>query len=134
LKRGHVTGTKVETPGASAWYAEIERQNIQAAEDAERALVTALAKQVGNAVTAMPEAASRITKAASIVQQRDVYPLTSGNFLVASQQGSTGAYLVTRGRGWGCECHDYQHRTPKCKHVLAAMLTVKVGAAYQARY
>ena len=54
---------------ASAWYAHIEAANIQAAEDAERALVTALAKQVGNAVTAMPEAATRIAKAASIVQQ-----------------------------------------------------------------
>ena len=62
-------------------YAEIEAANIQAVEDAERALTTALATQVGNAVTAMPEAAARITRAARLVQKRDVYPLSSGNFL-----------------------------------------------------
>ena len=85
MNRGHVTGTKVEKHGATNWYAEIEAANIQAVEDAERTLTTALAHQVGNAVTAMPEAASRITKAAALVQSKSVWPLTSGSYLVGSQ-------------------------------------------------
>jgi hypothetical protein len=137
MKRGHVTGTKRETQGSQDWYRQHEAAHlarIEAQEDATRALTTALAKQVGNAVAAMPEAAERIAKAARVVQAGEVWPLESGNFLVASQSTSPVAYLVTRGIGWGCECHDYQHRTPKCKHILAAMLTVKLGALYQANY
>jgi hypothetical protein len=141
VKRGHVTGTKVEKQGASAWYAEIERHNIEAAEDAERALVTALAHQVGNAVAAMPEAASRIRKAAAMVQAGDVYPLSSGSYLVGSQTDAQAAHLVTRGP-WHCDCPDHTHRGVTldgvqgrlCKHIFAVQLTIKVGQAYQANY
>ena len=81
-------GGRYSSKNASAWYAEIEAANIQAVDDAERALTTALATQVGNAVAAMPEAAARITKAAALVQAGDVYPLTSGSFLVGSQSAA----------------------------------------------
>jgi hypothetical protein len=134
VKRGHVTGTKVEKPGASNWYAAIEEANIQAAEDAERALVTALAIQVGNAVRAMPEAAARITKAAALVQAGDVYPLSSGNFLVGSQSDPLAAHLVVRRWAWECDCLHMQHDKSLCAHAIAAMLTVKIGAAYQPAY
>jgi hypothetical protein len=130
---GHVTGTKVEKQGASNWYAAIEAANIQAVEDAERALVTALAQQVGNAVSAMPEAASRITKAATLVQAKDVWPMTDGTFLVGSSSDTVKAYFVQRGP-WNCDCPDHTHRGTTCKHILAAMLTIKVGTAYQPTY
>ena len=140
MKMGHVAGTKKETKGASDWYKAIEAQNLakieaeQAAkDDAERALVTALATQVGHAVTAMPEAASRITKAATLVQHRDVYPLTSGNFLVGSQTDTQAAHLVQR-KGWHCDCKHAQYRQTLCAHALAAMFTVKLGTTYQANY
>jgi hypothetical protein len=134
MKMGHVTGTKRETHGASNWYAKIERQNIQALDDAERALVTALARQVGNAVSAMPEAAARITKAAAIVQRKDVFPLTSGNFLVGSQSDPQAAHLVVRRWAWECDCLHMQHKQSLCSHAIAAMLVVKLGPAYQPAY
>ena len=64
MKMGHVQGTKKETKGATDWYDAIAEANIARieAEDAARALVTALAIQVGNAVTALPEAATRIAR------------------------------------------------------------------------
>ena len=133
MRHGHVTGTKVETQGASAWYASIEAANIQAVEDAERALVTTLATQVGNAVSAMPDAANRISNAAVIVQKRDIWPMTDGTFLVGSQTDTEKAYLVRRGP-WTCECKHAQYRDSFCSHTLAAMITVKLGAVYQARY
>jgi hypothetical protein len=133
MKRGHVQGTKKETQNASNWYAEIEAANIQAVEDAERALVTALATQVGNAVAAMPEAASRITKAAALVQAGQVWPLTSGSYLVGSQTDALAAYLVRRGP-WGCTCPDHTYSGVTCTHIAAVWLTIKVGAAYQANY
>ena len=79
MKYGHTTGTKQERTGSSDWYKAIEAANIQAVEDTERTLTTALAHQVGNAVAAMPEAASRITKAAALVQAKDVWPMTDGH-------------------------------------------------------
>ena len=132
---GHSTGTKTVSRKSQNWYDQIAEENIARieAEDAERALVTALATQVGEAVTAMPDAASRITKAATLVQRRDVYPLTSGNFLVGSQTDPQAAHLVQR-KGWHCDCKHAQYRQALCSHVLAAMLTVKVGAAYHANY
>lgn len=132
MRQGHVTGEKVETQGASAWYASIEAANIQAVEDAERALVTALAHQVGNAVAAMPDAAPRITKAAALVQARAVWPLSSGSFLVGSSDTDK-AYLVRRGP-WTCDCPDHTCRGRACKHIVAVQFTVKMGAAYHARY
>ena len=133
MKMGHTTGSKQETHGASDWYKDIEAANIQAVEDAERALVTALATQVGHAVSAMPEAASRIAKAATLVQSRQVWPLTDGAFLVGSERDTVKAYLVRRGP-WTCECPDHTHRQHLCKHALAAMLTVKLGAQYTPSY
>lgn len=133
MKRGHTTGTKRETHGASAWYAHIEEANIRAADDAERALVTALATQVGNAVAKMPALASRITKAAALVQHKQVWPLSSGNYLVGSQTDAQAAHLVTRGP-WACTCPDHTHRGVTCKHIFAVQLTIKVGPAYQANY
>ena len=133
MKHGHVTGSKVEKQGASNWYAAIEAANIQAVEDRERTLTTALAHQVGNAVAAMPEAASRITKAATLVQHKDVWPMTDGTFLVGSASDTDKAYLVQRGP-WRCECPDATQRQHLCKHALAAMLTVKLGPTYQPSY
>jgi hypothetical protein len=133
MKYGHVAGTKQEKKGASDWYKAIEEANIQAVEDAERTLVTALAIQVGNAVSAMPEAATRITKAAALVQAGAVWPLSSGNFLVASQRDPQAAHLVTRGP-WSCTCADHTHRGVTCKHIIAAQLTIRIGAAYQPSY
>lgn len=133
MKMGHVTGTKRETQGSQDWYATIEAANIQAVEDRERALATALAHQVGNAVTALPAAAPRITKAAALVQHKEVWPLTDGTFLVGSASDTDKAYLVRR-QGWSCDCPDHTQRQHLCKHALAAMLTVKLGTTYQARY
>jgi hypothetical protein len=133
MKYGHLTGTKQERSGSTAWYATIEAANIQAVEDRERALVTALATQVGHAVTALPEAATRIARAATLVQARDVWPLTDGTFLVGSSSDTDKAYLVQRGP-WVCECKHMQHRQSLCSHALAAMLTVKLGTTYQPRY
>lgn len=122
-------GGRYSAKHGSDWYKAIEHANIQAVEDAERALATALATQVGNAVAAMPEAASRIAKAAAIVQKRDVWRMTDGTFLVGSQTDSEKAYLIRRGP-WQCECKHAQHRDSLCAHALAAMLTVKLGAQY----
>jgi uncharacterized Zn finger protein len=133
MKQGHVTGSKSETQGATDWYKAIEAANIQAVEDAERTLTTALAHQVGNAVAAMPEAATRITKAAQMVQRRDVWPMTDGTFLVGSSSDTVKAYLVTRGP-WTCDCPDHTQRQHLCKHAIAAMLTVKLGTTYQPTY
>lgn len=133
MRHGHVTGTKRETQGASDWYAHIEAANIQAADDQARALTTALATQVGAAVTALPEAASRIAKAASIVQRKDVWPMSDGTWLVGSQTDTEHAYLVRRGP-WQCECAHAAYRESVCSHVLAVQLTVKVGAAYTPSY
>ena len=133
MKYGHTTGTKQERTGSSDWYKAIEAANIQAVEDTERTLTTALAHQVGNAVAAMPEAASRITKAASLVQARDVWPMTDGTFLVGSSSDTVKAYLVKRGP-WTCECTHAQYRDSLCSHALAAMLTVKLGSTYQPHY
>lgn len=130
MKFGHTTGTKQEKNGASDWYAAIEAANIAAVEDQERALVTALATQVGHAVTALPEAATRIAKAATLVQHRDVWPMTDGTFLVGSESDTVKAYLVRRGP-WTCECADATPRQPLCTHIVAAMLTVKLGTTYQ---
>jgi hypothetical protein len=115
------------------WYKAIEAANIQAVEDAERALVTALATQVGNAVSALPEAATRIAKAATLVQHKDVWPMSDGSFLVGSETDTVKAYLIRRGP-WSCDCADHTHRGVTCKHILAAQLTVRVGAAYQPSY
>ena len=133
MRYGHTTGTKKETTGASDWYKDIEEANIQALEDAERAAVTRLAQVVGDAVTAMPEAASRIAKAATLVQTGQVWSLTSGSYLVGSQSDTQAAHLVKRGP-WSCTCADATYRHTTCKHQIAVMLTVKLGATYQPSY
>lgn len=133
MRYGHTTGTKKETKGASDWYAEIEAANIHAVEDAERTAVTTLAKVVGNAVTALPEAASRIAKAAHLVQQHEVWPLTDGSYLVGSQSDSHAAHLVKRGP-WSCTCADATYRHATCKHVIAVQITVRMGADYTPSY
>lgn len=129
-------GGRYSATHGSDWYnaiAEAHIARIEAQEDAERALVTALATQVGHAVTALPEAASRISKAATLVQRREVWPMTDGTFVVGSQTDSEKAYLVRRGP-WRCECKHAQHRESLCAHALAAMLTVKLGTTYQPSY
>ena len=133
MKFGHTTGTKQEKKGASDWYKAIEAANIQAVEDRERTMVTALATQVGHAVAALPAAATRIAKAATLVQTRQVWPLSDGTFLVGSERETDKAYLVRRGP-WACECADHTHRGVTCKHVLAVQLTVKLGTTYQPSY
>jgi hypothetical protein len=133
---GHVTGTKQEKNGSQHWYRQHEAAHlarIEAADDAERALVTALATQVGNAVAAMPEAAERISKAASIVQRKDVWKLSDGTWLVGSQSDTVKAYYVQRGP-WACDCADHTTRGVTCKHIAAVWLTVKLGGLYQANY
>lgn len=115
----------------STWYDAIAEERIAAME--AQAHVATLAQVVGDAVTAMPEAAPRIAKAATLVQAKDVWPLTDGAFLVGSQSDTEKAYLVRRGP-WGCECKAAQHQAGPCKHALAAMITVKMGAAYAPSY
>ena len=132
--RGHEHGTRKQTATQSSWYAEIEAANIQAVEDAARAEATRLAQVVGDAVTALPEAATRITKAAALVQHHDVWPLTSGSFLVGSQSDTRAAHLVTRHHGWHCDCADHTYRAVTCKHVLAAQITVRMGDVYRPNY
>ena len=134
--RGHEHGTRTQTATQSSWYAEIEAANIARieAEDAERALVTALAHQVGEAVTALPEAATRIAKAATLVQTGQVWPLTaSGSYLVGSQTDTQAAHLVRRGP-WTCDCADATYRHTTCKHIISVMLTIKLGTTYQPSY
>ena len=127
-------GGRYSAKHGSDWYKAIENANIQAVEDTARALATALATQVGNAVTAMPEAASRIAKAATIVQQRDVWPLTDGSYLVGSESDTDKAYLVVRHPAWVCDCADHLRRGTTCKHILAVQLTVRLGAQYTPSY
>ena len=133
MKMGHGTGTKRETQGSTDWYKAIEAANIQAVEDAARALTTALATQVGNAVAALPQSAERIAKAAAIVQRKDVWPMSDGTWLIGSQTDTELAYLVRRGP-WACDCADHTQRGGTCKHIAAVWLTVKLGAQYQPSY
>ena len=135
-RHGHSTGTKTVSRKSQSWYDQIAEENIARieAEDTERALVTALAHQVGEAVSALPEAASRIAKAATLVQHHEVWPLTSGSYLIGSQTDTQAAHLVTRNHGWHCDCKHMQYRQSLCSHVLAAMLTVKLGTTYQPSY
>ena len=92
-----------------------------------------LAKVVGDAVTALPEAASRIAKAANLVQHHDVWPLSSGSYLVGSQSDTQAAHLVHRGP-WACTCADHTYRHTTCKHILAVQLTIRMGADYTPSY
>jgi hypothetical protein len=118
----------------STWYDAIAEEHIARLEAMEaQADVATLARIVGDAVTAMPEVAPRIAKAASLVQARDVWPMTDGSYLVGSESDSERAYLVTR-HPWRCECKAAQHQAGFCKHVLAAQITVRMGAAYQPVY
>jgi hypothetical protein len=136
MKYGHVEGTKQVSRKDQSWYdatAEQHIARIEAVDDAERALVTALATQVGNAVAALPEAASRISKAAAIVQRKDVWPMSDGTWLIGSQSDTEKAYLVRRGP-WSCDCADHQHRAAVCKHIAAVWLTIKLGTQYQPSY
>jgi len=134
MKYGHTTGTKRETKNASNWYAAIEAEHIARIEAMEaQAEVARLAQIVGDAVTALPEAATRITKAAALAQHHEVWPLTSGSFLVGAQSDTTTAYLVRRGP-WTCECADYTYRAATCKHVIAAQITVRMGDVYRPNY
>jgi len=118
----------------STWYDAIALEHIARIEDMEaQAAVARLAQVVGDAVTALPEFATRITKAARLVQHKDVWPMTDGTFLVGSQSDTDTAYLVRRGP-WTCECKAATHQDGPCKHQLAAQITVKMGAAYRANY
>lgn len=118
----------------STWYDAIAQEHIARIEAMEtQAAVARLAQVVGDAVTALPEAAARITKAAALVQAKDVWPMSDGTFLVGSQSDTEKAYLVRRGP-WRCECKAAQHQAGPCKHALAAMLAVKMGTAYQPTY
>lgn len=134
MKMGHVAGTKKETRNSQSWYAEIEAANIARIEAMEaQAEVAAIAKVVGDAVTALPEAAPRIAKAATLVQTHQVWPLTSGSYLVGSASDTEAAYLVRRGP-WTCECADHTYRGVTCKHVFAVQMTVKMGPTYHPDY
>jgi SWIM zinc finger len=118
----------------STWYDAIAQEHIARIEAMEaQAEVARLAQVVGDAVTALPEAATRITKAATLVQHKDVWPMTDGTFLVGSESDTEKAYLVRRGP-WTCECKAAQHQAGPCKHQIAAMLTVKMGRTYQPSY
>ena len=95
------------------------------------------------AKTALPGQEARIDRAAAIVQAQDVYPLTSGSFLVGSQSEEVLAHLVRRpndqrnghgGHGWTCDCKDFQSSGGLCQHIAASMLTVRMGNAYTAKY
>jgi hypothetical protein len=115
----------------STWYDAIAEERIAAME--AQAEVTRLAQIVGDAVEAMPEAATRIAKAATLVQAHEVWSLPSGSFLVGAESDDRAAYLVRRGP-WTCDCADHTHRGGYCKHILAVCLTVRMGAAYQPTY
>jgi hypothetical protein len=115
----------------SDWYDAIAEARI--AELEAQAAAATLAEVVGQAVTALPEAASRIARAATLVQHHEVWPLTSGSFLVGSQSDSTAAHLVRRA-GWTCDCKHRQYRDSLCSHALAAMITVKMGTDYHPNY
>jgi len=118
----------------STWYDAIAQEHIARIEAMEaQAAVAKLAQVVGDAVTALPQAAAQISKAATLVQAHDVWPMTDGTFLVGSQSDTEKAYLVRRGP-WQCECKAAQHQAGPCKHQLAAMLTVKMGRTYQPTY
>ena len=95
------------------------------------------------AKTALPGQDARIDRAAAIVQAQDVYPLTNGTFLVGSQSDAVLAHLVSRpndrrnghgGHGWTCDCASFLYQGGACKHVIASMLTVRLGTAYAAKY
>jgi hypothetical protein len=118
----------------STWYDAIAQAHIARIEAMDaQAEVARLAQVVGDAVTALPDAAAQITKAATLVQSKQVWPLTSGNYLVGSQSDDGAAYLVTRGP-WQCECKAATYQDGPCKHVLAAQITVKMGRTYQPTY
>ena len=128
-------GGRYSTKTQSDWYKAIESENLARieADDTERAAVTRLAQVVGDAVTAMPESASRIARAANLVQAGQVWPLTSGSYLVGSQSDTVLAHLVHRGP-WACDCAHAKYRKSLCAHTLAVMLTVKIGTNYHANY
>ena len=95
------------------------------------------------AKTALPGQDARIDKGAALVAEHAVWPLTSGSWLVGSQTDAQAAYLVHRpndkrnghgGHGWTCECPSFLYQGGACKHVLASMLTVRLGTAYTAKY
>jgi hypothetical protein len=118
----------------STWYDAIAQEHIARIEAMEaQAAVATLAQVVGDAVTALPQAAAQISKAATLVQAKDVWPMTDGTFIVGSQSDTELAYLVRRGP-WRCECKAAQHQTGPCKHVFAAQMTVKMGTAYTPIY
>jgi hypothetical protein len=118
----------------STWYDAIAQEHITRIEAMEaQADVARLAQVVGDAVEALPEAATRIAKAATLVQAKDVWAMTDGTFLVGSQSDTEKAYLVRRGP-WACECKAAQHQSGPCKHTIAVWLTVKMGPAYQPSY
>ena len=140
MKYGHSTGTKTVSRKSQSWYDQTAEANIarieaeQAAkDDAARAAVTRLAKVVGAAVTAMPEAASRIAKAATLVQTGQVWSLTSGSYLVGSQSDAQSAHLVKRGP-WSCTCADHIHRQTTCKHIIAVQISIRMGTDYNPSY
>jgi len=119
----------------STWYSAIEAAHIARIEAMEaQATVAKLAQIIGDAVTALPEAAPRITKAATLVQHKEIWPLTDGSYLVGSQSDSEKAYLVTRAP-WGCECASHtKGGTQLCTHIVSVMLVIKLGNSYSPEY
>lgn len=132
MKYGHTTGTKTGTRKSQSWYDEIAEARIAEMEAQQE--IAKLAEVVGNAITVMPEAAPRIARAATLVQQHDVWGLTSGSYLVGSASDAQAAHLVHRQPAWHCDCADHTYRKRLCVHILSVMLTVKMGAAYQPVY
>jgi hypothetical protein len=123
-------GGRFSAKNQTAWYAEHEAANIARVEAMEaQAEVARLAQVVGAAVDAMPEAANSITKAATLVQNHQVWPMTSGSWLVGSQSDTQAAHLVHRAP-WTCDCKHSQYRQTLCAHVMAVMLVVKMDTAY----
>jgi hypothetical protein len=139
MKRGHVTGSKRERTGASDWYNHIAEAHIARIE-AEQAALSAL---TAAAKDALPGQDARIDKGAALVAAHAVWPLTSGSWLVGSQTDAQAAYLVHRpndkrnghgGHGWTCECPSFGFQGGACKHIVGAMIAVRMGTAYTPTY
>ena len=106
--------------------------------------MTTLETLTDAAKNALPGQDARIDRAAAIVTAQDVWPMTDGtSFLVGSQSDAVLAHLVHRpngrrnghgGHGWTCDCASFLYQGGACKHVLASMLTVRLGNAYTAKY
>ena len=80
----------------------------------------AVAEIADKARAKLPESASRVGRAVSLVLQGDVELLPDGTARVASQSNGTTAYHVVNGH---CDCRDYEKAPHQfCKHRLAAAI------------